>query len=326
MSAPSTGGPAARFDTAQLDRSTTGVARVIVLSLVVGALLTPITARAQCAEGRARSAATAGRCCWPGQRFSTERGRCEGAPSCPSPLVAHGDACIAPELDDEEWEDEEHDEADAVAPTASPPSDQPPVEPDRVELPRPPGSSRTSRRPGARRRATPWGAPLGASVAPELLWPASPSRIGAVADPRLVHGVDDGLVIAGLAVFGAGYLVAILGGAIDQSARNCGTFSGFGFTSMGCDSWPAGFVPIAGGVLAGTLHFSGQRQSTGIGVILGPIVAIMQIFGIGVLSHAAAFPTEDVVPAATAPAPAARISIAPHGSPDGAGLSVEVEL
>lgn len=48
-----------------------------------------------CSEGRVRTARTAGRCCWPDQTFTEARGRCEGPPSCPRELVAHGDACVA---------------------------------------------------------------------------------------------------------------------------------------------------------------------------------------------------------------------------------------
>ncbi|MFO0680961.1 MAG: hypothetical protein U0234_02870 [Sandaracinus sp.] len=47
-----------------------------------------------CAEGRART--EDGYCCWPGQRFSADRNRCEGPPDCPEALVAHGAECAAP--------------------------------------------------------------------------------------------------------------------------------------------------------------------------------------------------------------------------------------
>lgn len=50
-------------------------------------------AQDECSEGRLRME---GRCCWPGQTWSVELGRCDGAPSCPGDLVEHGEACIAP--------------------------------------------------------------------------------------------------------------------------------------------------------------------------------------------------------------------------------------
>lgn len=64
------------------------------VSLVFAALvLASVTASAQdCAEGRER---VGGRCCWPGQTWSDDRARCEGAPRCPAPLLEHGDACVA---------------------------------------------------------------------------------------------------------------------------------------------------------------------------------------------------------------------------------------
>lgn len=67
----------------------------LAAALVVGLLVGPV-ARAQddCAEGRART--EAGYCCWPGQEFSVERNRCEGPPTCPDSLVAHGAECAAP--------------------------------------------------------------------------------------------------------------------------------------------------------------------------------------------------------------------------------------
>ncbi|HBQ10183.1 MAG TPA: hypothetical protein DEF51_02995, partial [Myxococcales bacterium] len=57
--------------------------------------LSPATGAAQCASGREVGPDTAGRCCWPGQRFDDERGRCEGPPSrCPSGWGAAGDECV----------------------------------------------------------------------------------------------------------------------------------------------------------------------------------------------------------------------------------------
>lgn len=48
-----------------------------------------------CSEGRDVGPTTYGRCCWPGQSFSIERGRCEGPPSCDAGWVSHGDDCVA---------------------------------------------------------------------------------------------------------------------------------------------------------------------------------------------------------------------------------------
>lgn len=56
----------------------------------------PRIAHAHCAEGREVSAATDGRCCWPGQRWNHDAARCEGSPNCPPGLFADGESCEAP--------------------------------------------------------------------------------------------------------------------------------------------------------------------------------------------------------------------------------------
>jgi len=63
-------------------------------AIVVGIALSAPIASAQdaCPEGRA---AIDGHCCWPGQVFARESGRCEGPPECPAPLVEHGASCVA---------------------------------------------------------------------------------------------------------------------------------------------------------------------------------------------------------------------------------------
>src|SRR5262249_29470148 len=48
----------------------------------------------ECAEGRVSTAATAGRCCWPGQYWTDERERCEGAPRCAEGWLADGPGCV----------------------------------------------------------------------------------------------------------------------------------------------------------------------------------------------------------------------------------------
>jgi len=50
-----------------------------------------------CGSGKQRSRDTAGRCCWPGQVFSTSQTRCLGAPtSCPDGFTAGDDGCQQP--------------------------------------------------------------------------------------------------------------------------------------------------------------------------------------------------------------------------------------
>ena len=71
-------------------RTPTAVACLVASSLVGGPFITSAQAQ-DCAEGRER---VEGRCCWPGQSWSLEHGRCEGLPECPSELVEHGESCV----------------------------------------------------------------------------------------------------------------------------------------------------------------------------------------------------------------------------------------
>ena len=47
-----------------------------------------------CEGGRVVDAATRGRCCWPGQAWSPQTGRCAGPPTCPAGLTPQGDDCV----------------------------------------------------------------------------------------------------------------------------------------------------------------------------------------------------------------------------------------
>lgn len=66
------------------------------IAALVVAIQPAAVARAQveCADGRVASEATGGRCCWPGQTFSEQHGRCAGPPRCPEGWVAEGDTCL----------------------------------------------------------------------------------------------------------------------------------------------------------------------------------------------------------------------------------------
>lgn len=67
---------------------------ITFVALVLASASAPAMAVAQeCSEGRLR---IEGRCCWPGQSWSLEHGRCDGAPTCPTGLVEHGETCVAP--------------------------------------------------------------------------------------------------------------------------------------------------------------------------------------------------------------------------------------
>ena len=50
----------------------------------------------RCPLGMGRSADTGGECCWPGQAWSTVRGKCVGVPaSCPAGMISSGETCIS---------------------------------------------------------------------------------------------------------------------------------------------------------------------------------------------------------------------------------------
>jgi hypothetical protein len=70
-----------------------GVLAVATLAIAPVASHAQDVAPQTCQGGRIVTAATAGRCCWPGQAWSNERARCEGPPTCPVGLVASGDEC-----------------------------------------------------------------------------------------------------------------------------------------------------------------------------------------------------------------------------------------
>jgi hypothetical protein len=292
------------------------------IPVLLGALVlatTSASASAQeCTDGQVSSPETAGHCCWPGQTFSAALGRCEGPPRCPEDLVPEGDTCVARQLEESVEVERPADATEAVSAARR----ARPTTASRLP-PRAPGTATAAgAAPGQR---TPWGPALGPGPSTSgLLWPASPDLDGAVRDPTLVHGTDDGLLLAGLLTFGAGYVAAILVGVADQAARNCTDFSSGFFNSTGCDSWPLSFVPVVGGILAGSVSYNGSRSTPILGIVAGPFTAAAQILGLVIVGIALASPTTDVVPAVDLGD--ARLSFLPHASPESAGLALALEL
>jgi hypothetical protein len=65
---------------------------VLAIVLTLASLLAASTANAQtCADGRV---AASGYCCWPGQTFDTDAGRCMGPPRCPEGWSGSGADCV----------------------------------------------------------------------------------------------------------------------------------------------------------------------------------------------------------------------------------------
>ena len=80
---------------------TTLVTAVVLALWSAAPTVTPVRAQTMepmeapvCQGGRVADSGTRGRCCWPGQVWSPEAGRCAGPPTCPSGLAAQGDDCV----------------------------------------------------------------------------------------------------------------------------------------------------------------------------------------------------------------------------------------
>jgi hypothetical protein len=211
-------------------------ARAVALLLVaLSAVLYPLAASAQedCTEGRLRTHQTRGRCCWPGQAWARDLGRCEGAPTCPAGLAASGDECIAA----------------AETERASAPDRPPVITPIFVAAPEAPPTSAT--------------AP--SSDLPS--WPSA-SRSGppGLVNPRWVEeSSDSSLVTAGIVLLTVGYVDQLIS-VIGQGTSDTGGFDGSiyhydihgsagvvgGFDDYSCRNGIAGSlaVPALGPVIA----------------------------------------------------------------------------
>lgn len=134
-----------------------------------------------CEEGRQ---SVEGRCCWPGQTWSTEHARCDGRPSCPSALVEHGETCVARTVVT----------AEHGVSRLAPPTD--------LDVP-----DAYHRRP----------ARLWPSIESLRLG-------GPVSRPTITTGEDEGLIIASLVVIDIGFVLGAIIGIVDQLAENCASF------------------------------------------------------------------------------------------------------
>ena len=255
--------------------------------------VTPLsTAHAQeCAEGRVSTPETLGRCCWPGQSFSETLGRCSGPPQCPPPFVAEGDACLAP----------------YTAGYGVPPEGWP------MPAVGEPAAAQGVRAPG--------------TVPVELHWPDEPLELhAAVISPRLERGMDDGLLAAGLSLFLGGYVGGFVIAGIDEVSENCARFDRGFFEPSGCGSWPYAFIPVVGGVLAGSVIELdvGCCRDAALGVGAGIPLALVQLFGLTLVGLAVFGETETLVPGRRGGE--ATVSILPYATEREAGTWLRVEL
>lgn len=209
--------------------------------------------RPACAEGRER---VGGRCCWPSQTFSDDVGRCVGAPSCPSGLVEHGDACVAPS-------------SGAMSTTTTASGDLSVPDPAGITTAAPAAYGSTSR-VAARGRT-----PMFATDVEG--WPEAAGDLDA---PRAratdVHGEDEELIIAALVVFDVGWVMGWLGTMLDEIVLACTNFSG-GRVSCGGAAWS--LVPFGGALGSAFSTPSGTFHSSGFGIGFSIASVIVQSIG-----------------------------------------------
>jgi hypothetical protein len=260
------------------------IARLAMIAALL-AIAPSIAVAQECSEGRER---VDGRCCWPGQSWSAERARCEGAPRCPEALVEHGEACLAPAI------------------SASPGAARESVpEGDLVAAPVP-AVYRASLRAG---------------------WPERAGLdVETLARPVSVRGEDEGLIIASLVVYDFGWVLGWVLVFIDEVRGGCGPI-GPGARGS-CGSWPFAFMPVAGGITAGLTNFSGGRRTEfGWGLGLGPPSVIFQGIGLIMLAIALANETSETgyQPLADEPREAGA-SLVPSAPGADVGLSLDVRF
>lgn len=224
--------------------------------LVAGLVwLVPLLAAAQDACGEGRTRGEAGRCCWPGQAFSVEAGRCEGVPHCPDGLLEHGDDCVAPRA-------------------TSGPRSISTWDGDTVLPPAPEEAT------GAGILPMGYGAPSASAPTSTAGW-VHLNELAAASiarRPIATVGEDEGLIAMSLVIFDVGFLSGAMVAMLDELSVACRTGT---WVPTGCQSWPLAFVPVVGGLLSGLTNFGGgTRFSAGWGAGLGSVSLILQVAGI----------------------------------------------
>lgn len=219
-------------------------------SLVIAAVLVlPTASSAQDACGGGRVRESHGRCCWPGQSWARDIGRCEGPPSCPPGTTAEGDDCLTTT----------HTDAPPVVMTPVPGPTTPPA--GRVYTggpiaapPASPGSVGTVSTVGSMGSSV-----LGPTGGPAE-WPTAPyDGPDGLRNPTLVRQPQMDLVIAGGVIFGLGYVTSIVLGAASLGSDPVywRAIDGFGeyapiASSSSCrdqaGAWA--FVPVLGPIAA----------------------------------------------------------------------------
>lgn len=269
-----------------------------------------------CPAGMEVNADTQGQCCWPGQVWSGSRKSCVGIPQCPAGLQAEGEMCVASAQP-------------APPPVAPPPPSSAPPPP----APPPSGTAAASAPPPPPSDAP---APL---VAPTTV-PGEAQVIDGLTVPPGHHiekRMRKGLLIPGIALLGAGWLVSVLvsvGGGIYtifEPTNTCWRFA----SSVG---WiPLIGPPIAiGGQTDPSLRSDSGRRCTEETTIftLGAGVAIvdtimqwggltMMILGLTVRQSVVVPDNPEAADARGALAPELYVNVGAPGSPLGLTLGLK---
>lgn len=253
-------------------RGRTSAAVVLVLVM----LGSRAEAQEACGEGRVRSADTAGRCCWPGQSWASDLRRCEGPPTCPVGLVAEGDSCVPSRTGPVVGPTVTPQDAIAPAPMAAParpgitplvpPSAGVVAPPPRARVPprhAQPAQEQPTQAPPTPPQYEPAAAPPVVDPGPAV-WPIAPTGGPAgLHNPRWVEASsNEGLVIAGAVLLGAGYIEQV-GMAIGRLADD-GTIYRYSigspsvgvFEDFSCRNTTGGtlFIPFVGVIVAGIVN------------------------------------------------------------------------
>lgn len=146
-----------------------------------------------------------------------------------------------------------------------------------------------------------------------LLWPATPPPEGTLDRPMLLVGHDMPLLTAGIVMLSLGMAMNVIVASLDVSVGNCADF--FPPARMECGTAPFALVPLAGGVLLGTVHFHGDHIATAVPIVVGLSSLAPQVFGLVLTLIAVHGHTEDLVSRDV-------LAVLPWASGEGAGLSL----
>ena len=129
----------------------------------------------------------------------------------------------------------------------------------------------------------------------------------------LLVGHDMPLLTAGVVMLSLGMAMNVIVASLDVTAGNCADY--FPATRMECGTAPFALVPLAGGVVLGTVHFHGDHIATAVPIVVGLSSLAPQILGLILTLVAVHGHTEDLVSRDV-------LAVLPWASAEGAGLAL----